>query len=200
MTLKRRVIALSLLLVIPNLALAHSPIKGLNYFYNGLLHPLLVPAHLLLIVGLGLLFGQQGMRKIQLPLLVYVIAVAIGLAGTGFLQTGQAEPLVMAAAAAVGILVAASPRFPLYLYVLIGAAAGFSLGFDSSQETLFGRDKFVALAGTAVGIYFFSLYPISLAEFCNKKPWLKVGVRVVGSWVAASALLVLALAFTSVKP
>lgn len=40
-------------------AAAHSPIKGVGTFYSGLLHPALVPAHLLALIAVGLLIGQN---------------------------------------------------------------------------------------------------------------------------------------------
>jgi len=33
-----------------------------------------------------------------------------------------------------------------------------------------------------------------LAEYLQKKSWGKIGIRILGSWIAASAILVLALA------
>jgi F0F1-type ATP synthase assembly protein I len=36
---------------------------------------------------------------------------------------------------------------------------------------------------------------MGFADYFNKKPWQLIGLRVLGSWLAASALMVLALLF-----
>ena len=43
-------------------ASAHGTIPGINQFYNGVMHPFLAPAHLLSLLALALLAGQQGLR------------------------------------------------------------------------------------------------------------------------------------------
>ena len=65
-------------IIVPNLAFAHSPIEGIDSFYNGLLHPVFVPAHILLILGLGLLFGQKGTQETRFALVGYFAATAVG--------------------------------------------------------------------------------------------------------------------------
>ena len=40
-------------------AMAHPPPLGIGGFAGGLLHPLFVPAHLLAVLALGMLIGQQ---------------------------------------------------------------------------------------------------------------------------------------------
>ena len=51
----------------------------------------------------------------------------------------------------------------------------------------------------AWGIYLLLLYPIALADYFNKKAWQKIGIRIIGPWVAASSLLVLTLSLSSVS-
>jgi len=182
-----------LLLAFSDTALAHTPIAGIGNFYNGLLHPVLVPAHLLLLIAVGLFFGQQGLKKVESALGVFVAATLCGLIVAGFSIGPEVELLILILAAAIGLLVAAKPRLGLFWSLLVGALAGFSLGIDSAQETLTGKEKLVSLFGSGVAIYLLLLYPMSLAAYFSNKGWQKVGVRIVGSWIAASAFLVLAL-------
>ena len=93
-------------------------------------------------------------------------------------------------------MIAIKPEINRLVTAILGALAGFSLGIDSAQETLSGQEKLVSLFGSGVAIYFLALYPMALADYFNKKAWQKIGVRILGSWVAASSLLVLALAFS----
>lgn len=186
-------------LFIPEAALAHSPFQGIGSFYNGLLHPVLVPAHLLLLIALGLFLGQQGTKRIELILGTFAAATAVGLV-MAWLSIGTKlglEALILALSAAVGLLVAISLQMAAYWRMLIVLLAGFLLGIDSTQETFVGKDKFLSLFGSGIAIYFLALYPLALADFLNKKAWQKIGIRVIGSWVAASSLMVLALSLAT---
>ena len=189
-----RYLLFPLLLLSPGIAFAHTPIKGINNFYNGVLHPLVVPSHLLLLLAFGLFLGQQGMKQKQQAIMVFMAATLFGLAGAWFSPGLPLELILLSSSALMGILIALSPNLALLWCSVIAAICGFLLGIDSTQETLSGEAKFVALFGSGAGIYFFSLYPMVFADYFNKVHWKRVLVRVVGSWLAASSLLVLALA------
>ena len=200
MTRRLRVSLFFSLVVAPNLAFAHAPIPGINNFYNGLLHPVLVPSHALLWFSAGLLFGQQQAKQFRAAFLSLLPAIVSGLVVSGFSPGSQFEFFILVMAAIIGLLVAASPRIPTYWCVIIAVVTGFSIGFDSAQESLSGTAKFVALLGSGIGIFFLTLYAFGLSSFCNsKKDWLRILIRVFGSWIAASALLVLALSISSTE-
>ena len=184
------------LLSIPRLGLAHSPIEGIDNFYSGLLHPVFVPAHVLLLIALGLLVGQKGVKDNQSAVLVYFLAVAVGLVAAWFSVGSEIEILILGAAAFIGIVIAVSPVVNRYWCALIVAAAGLLLGMDSAQDALSGKEKLVSLLGSGLGLYVLILYPMGLADTFNKKHWQIIGIRVVGSWIAASSLLVLALSYS----
>ena len=63
---RRAAILLITILITPGTALAHGSIEGIGDFYSGILHPALVPAHLLVLLSLGLLLGQQGLSHSQI--------------------------------------------------------------------------------------------------------------------------------------
>lgn len=198
MSTKRFILA-CLVLVVSETAWAHSPIQGIGNFYNGLLHPILVPAHLLLLIAVGLLLGQQGPKRVELALGGFATAIVVGLVMAWFSIGIGLETLVLALSAAVGLLVAISPQMALPWCVVIALLAGLFLGIDSAQEELSGKDKLVTLFGSGVAIYFLTLYPLALAEYFNKKAWQKIGTRIMGSWIAASSLLVLALSISTIN-
>ncbi|MCG6937798.1 MAG: HupE/UreJ family protein [Gammaproteobacteria bacterium] len=187
------------LLAVPGSAFAHTAIKGANNFFNGFLHPVVVPAHLLLLIAVGLFFGQQKLKEIHMPLMVFLLSTMSGLVATTVSRAYQVEDIILAGAAIVGLLIAIAHPIKLFWISTVGAVAGFLLGFDSMQDTLFGVQKYVGLFGSAVGIYCFSLYPMLIADYFKKKPWQKIGIRVIGSWIAASALLVLALSMSAAR-
>ncbi len=62
---------------------AHTPVEGIEDFYNGLLHPVLVPVHLLRLTAVRLLIGQQGIAKKHAAFSVFLVTTAIGLVGPG---------------------------------------------------------------------------------------------------------------------
>lgn len=189
-----------ILLLVPDLASAHTPIKGINNFFNGALHTVLEPSHLLLFIAVGLFFGQQRLTELEWVLKLTLAAVISGLVAAWYIADGAfVGYIILACAAIIGLLIAASPRIPVFLYAIIGVIAGFTLGLDSAMDSLTGKEKFLGLFGTAVGIYFFSIYPIVISDYCSRKTWQKIGVRVVGSWIAASAFLVLALSVSSTR-
>jgi hydrogenase/urease accessory protein HupE len=197
MTHKLRLFLCFMLMLAPGSAFAHTPIKGINNFYNGVLHPLLVPSHLLLLMAIGLFLGQRGMKEIQQAIMAFMAATLLGLVGAWFSPGAPLEIIMLSSSAIMGLLIALSPNLSVLWCSVIAAICGLLLGVDSTQETLTGEAKFVALFGSGVGIYFFSLYPMALADFFKKVHWKRIIIRVMGSWLAASSFLVLALALRS---
>ncbi|MGD8913138.1 MAG: HupE/UreJ family protein [Candidatus Thiodiazotropha sp.] len=181
----------------PGTAFAHRPITGLSYFIDGIIHPLFVPPHLLLLIALGLLYGQQGFKKCLSGIKVFTITAAVGLAGSWFLTGVEIETLIIGDTIIVGLLVAARPILDRYWFMGMGAVSGMLLGLDSSQAALTGVDRVLALSGTLVGVFLLLLHSVAFADYFNSRHWQRVGIRIIGSWVSASALLVLALSFST---
>lgn len=188
-------LALVALWAMPSVAQAHSAIKGIGTFYNGILHPLFVPAHVLVILALGLFMAQQGTKTSQRTLAVAVVSALSGLVITFFVPTEILQPYILALAALLGVLAAISKGWPLWLGVLLAVIVGGIVGLDSAQTEQLGREKLTSMLGTGVGISLLMLYFTALAHMLSKKEWQKIGIRVLGSWIAASSLMVLALSF-----
>jgi urease accessory protein len=231
-----------LLVAWPALAWAHSPVPGMGKFYSGMLHPVLAPAALIALVALGLLIGQRGLANARMPVLAFLVAVALGgVAGsqlglqlgsetgsqtgmqtgsqtgpqTGMqtgMQTGsqtdretglQAPGLkVDTGLLALGLLVAACvltawqppPAALLSLAGGVGALAGLGL-----SDMAVGEGRWVVLSGTWLGAAFLALGVAAVAELALQS-WQQIGLRVVASWLAASALLVLGLQWAGPLP
>jgi len=198
MTYTSRALWLWVSLATPGAVSAHSPIKGIDNFYSGLLHPLFVPAHLLLLIALGLFIGQKGPEQNQVAIATLLGATLVGLTVAWFGVGSELEPALLGLAALVGLLTASNLAVGPHWCTFIAALAGLLLGTDSIQESLNGKERLVSLFGSGIGIYVLFLYPMALADHARKKHWQKIGVRVIGSWVAASSILVLALSLSSV--
>ncbi|MEJ2212805.1 MAG: HupE/UreJ family protein [Gammaproteobacteria bacterium] len=196
MKFRYRAFFLTLILLIPEIVFAHGPIKGIGNFYNGVLHPVFVPSQLLLLSVLGLLIGQKGIDKNLLSLATFAFGTFFGLTLAWFSFAVEMEAFLLGGALTLGLLVALDFKFNPTWLSLIAFFTGLAIGMDSTQETLAGREKVATLFGTGVGLYLLQLYPMGLADYFNNKPWQRIGIRIIGSWIAAIAFLVLALAIS----
>lgn len=190
----RVAVAAAAVFFLPSLVHAHSPIEGIGRFYGGMLHPLLVPSHLLLLIGLGLWIGQQGLRHIEVGLLAFAAGLLPGLACAGL---GYASPLpvplLLAPAAMMGLWVAAGWKLPREVIGVVALAAGLLIGLDSLPDAGSPRELALTLLGTGLGAGFLLVHEVALTEFLQR-PWQRIGVRILGSWVGAISIMVLALA------
>jgi urease accessory protein len=171
----------------------------MSAFVGGLLHPLAVPAHAMALLALGLLIGQQRFtRSLALPPMAFAAGLAAGLAAIAFAvgQTSAANVL-LATAALSGLLVALARPLPVFVCVPLAAVVGVALGADSPPDVISISAATVMLIGTGVG----ACIALAIIVFCVRyvayAPQIgpRTGVRILGSWVAASAMLVLALRF-----
>jgi len=181
----------------PDVAWAHPPFGGADGFFGGFLHPLFVLAHVLAIVGAGLLIAQKAQRGSRAARWTGLIAFVAGLVAgfvaiaSAYVPTLAGEAL-LALAAITGTWVALARPFLRFTPILLGALTGFAVALDSPPEVLSMREAIVIQLGTFVGA---ALLFIALVEAMSrlKADWQRVGVRILGSWIAASAILVLAL-------
>jgi hydrogenase/urease accessory protein HupE len=186
-------VAVVLLWLMAPVALAHSPIKGLDSFYAGVLHPVFVPAHVMSVLVLGILIGQQGVKPLQLAVMAFLLSVGGGLIVTGLYPEVQVGSPLLAVAALVAVLVAWCRPMPQPVYAVVAVVLGMLLGMDSVQSELTGRARWAALLGSGIAIYLLTLYAMVFAEYFSRHAWQRIGLRVIGSWIAAAALLVLSL-------
>ncbi|BCH21195.1 HupE/UreJ family protein [Mesorhizobium sp. L-8-3] len=171
-------------------ATAHSPVKGIGASYNGLLHPLLVPAHLLALVAIGLLVGQHAPRQSRAALPAFVAATAAALTLTCALPTlPRWPPLAVALAAGLAV---ASGRLPGPASWLLAVAAAAAVALDSQPDAIPADQAWLALIGTGLGAALIIVYLGGLAAWLDR-PWHRIAIRALGSWIAASAMLVLTL-------
>ena len=187
-----RVMAVVLLSVGADTAVAHSPIEGIDGFYGGLLHPILVPAHALGILALGLFIGQQDSRHRRGAAAMFALALVLGL-GAIVLAVGQtpAGEILLAAAAALGALVAIARPLPRPVGWLAAAVTGAAIGLDSPPQVISMALATVTLIGTGLGACIALAIVVGVAA-CLRRHWQLLGVRILGSWIAASAVLALA--------
>jgi urease accessory protein len=173
-------------------ALAHPPPLGVRGFWGGVLHPVFVTDHVVGILALGLLIGGQE-RWGLLPPTVYVVALAAGLvAMTTGIVPRFANEAVLGTAVVGGLLVALARPLPQALGAVLAVALGLAIALDSPPEVLSVSEANLMLIGTGIGAAAF-LIVVALATRQAQARWAKIGLRILGSWIAAAAILALAL-------
>jgi urease accessory protein len=184
-----RPILILVALTAADVAVAHAPMgEGVS---GGLLHPYLVPAHAMSLVALGLFIGRQ--QDHGIPLLAFAAALIAGLVALTFaIGEMPAAELLLGNTTLVGVLLAAAWTPPKPLVWIIAAVTGATIALDSPPETISVQEADLMLLGTGLGALSALGAVVGGAGYLTR-PWQRLGVRIVGSWIAASAILVLAL-------
>jgi len=150
------------------------------------------PTHLLAVVALGLLAGQQ----VRLPL-IPIAGLAAGLAAGSLIvasavrENPAALALLVFAVVAAGLTVMARP-LPSWPAAGLALAIGAALALNAPPQEFTIHAAIVSQLGFALAASLaFALATLAAAQ--AKVPWQRIGVRIIASWIAASAILVLAL-------
>lgn len=179
-------------LFLPAPASAHE-VFGITGFPASILHPLIIIDHALAILALALLAGQQARPAMAVKLAVLLGAMLCGFAMLLYLPSHPLAPLLpLAAAGLCGLLVALGLPLPGWGCALAIAFAGFAIGLNTIPEAgillafLYAIGGAMICAGTL-------LLVIGIPLRWLERDWQRIGLRIAGSWIAASATLVLAL-------
>ena len=169
---------------------------GTNFFMQGLSHPMMVPAQLIVTFSLGLLIGQQGWRHLRLVLPLFAIALAGALIMTRYQSASwNSEMILLPLAAIAGLLVIFRLQLPIVITLAIAIAAAIVIGMDSAVPMIPGlqvRKIYANLAGSGVSVFGILLL-ISLIAWALRNVIQGIVLRVLGAWATAGAVLVLAL-------
>jgi urease accessory protein len=162
----------------------------LQAFTEGLLDPVSVPAHVLALVALGLFISRQPDRGVAF--MVFAAALIGGLVAIAFaVGATPARSVLLANTTIVGVLVATGWAPPKPIGWLLAAIAGAAVALDSPPQAITIAEANATLAGTALGACTVMCVVIAVASYATRR-WHELGVRILGSWIAASAILVLA--------
>jgi len=180
------------LLMLTTPAWAHAPIMGIRGVLGGLLHALLIPEHGASLVALGLVLGRQQQLARRSGLLIFAAALVCGLVAAGLAVEAKLAPDVLLVATGIlGLLIAAGWGPPVLGWPL-AAIAGLAFALDSTPETTSTDETIRMLIGSGLGAI------VALALVAEGAGVLRgngqpIVARVLGSWIAATAILVLAL-------
>lgn len=196
--MKRRIGLLVLAAACGN-AWAHGSIQGIDHFSGGILHPLVEPTHLLALVALGLLLGQRGIAKVEKALFGFAAGIVVGLLCAGAGRVVDTDVPLLAIATVCGLLVALALALPEIVLAGLAMLLGAGIGVASNPESFAGTAMMAALAGAGLGAVLW-LVIVAAVVGLLKRPWLRLLVRVVGSWAGAASILVLALWLSGKQP
>lgn len=189
----------AILALAPSAVSAHPVFGGAGGFYGGLLHPVLVPAHVMAIVASASLIAQQDPRWTWPTHWLSPAGFATGLV-VGMIAIADAYvpafsyEAVLALALASGALLAVAIQLPSILAGALALAIGFAIALDSPPDAMTLREAIVVQLGTFCGATILFAAAIEIAARLRRN-WQQIGLRIIGSWIAASAVLVLALQF-----
>ena len=186
----RWVIALVGLIALPGTAEAHLNTTGLGPVYDGLVHFVVSPEDFVPVLALALFAGLRGKQHGRRVMFLVPVAWLIGgLLGLNF--KANANSLLPAAFFLVlGILVAVdarlSPGTTTLLAILLGLFQGLLNGTSIGQPF----NGVFALLGMVSAVFILIALTSALVSSLQR-PWTRIGVRVVGSWIAACGLLLI---------
>jgi urease accessory protein len=196
MTFTRRpaeiVLPVLALLLWPAIASAH-PMKGVGDFYAGMLHPMSGIQWVLPMLALSLLAGQQNRDSAIAVLGVFPVMLVTGAIIGLFIplppQVGLIDTALMIV---LGILVAWGGRLHVWLSLSLSALLGLTVGAANGAEVITGVSAYRFIPGLALVGLLLVAYGIGLVRRL-KAPWMQIGVRVVGSWIAAAGILAMSI-------
>jgi urease accessory protein len=184
------------LIFLPIAAQAHSSIDASSDVINGLLHPLTTPTHLLIIVALGLMAGRQTKRELKAPFLIFapLSALAFALTTAGWVSAVY-PAILIATALCPAVLLALEKHPPVAITCALFAVAAVALGLDSAVEGGTPKKTIKILFGNWICL---NVLIFDLAIYVSmgaQARWLRIALRVAGSWIIAIGLMVLAFTF-----
>jgi urease accessory protein len=175
----------------PAPAEAHLNTTGMGPLYDGLMHFLLSPEDLVPVLALALLSGLRGAAHGRQALFTLPAAWLLGgLLGLTVAATNGSAALSAFWFLLVGGLVAADAKLPVRLTTALAALLGLSHGYLNG--TGLGESGSAVLVVLGLVLAVFVLVALASAFVVRlRADWARIAVRVAGSWIAASGLLML---------
>jgi urease accessory protein len=184
--------AVALTLSVAPSAQAHLMNTGLGPFYDGLTHLFVTPEDLLPVIALALLAGLRGPHFGRAVLFALPVAWLAGSVASLLFAPHITLPVPETIVTiALGALLAADRPLPLgfvaSLAILLGLLHGILNGSELPKTP--SSSQFIA-AGVAVAL-FVAVSLLAGQAASVRVRWMRVAVRVAGSWIVAIGLLML---------
>ena len=159
-------------------------------FLGGLVQ-FFIPTHLLAVVALGLLVGQGA--RIPIAVGAFALGLAAGsLVVASAVREMPASTALLILAAVIATLVVIGLKGPSLTSAAPALAMGLALPINAPPHEITIAAAVASQAGfSAAALMTFGVTTAIAAH--ATRGWQRIGIRIVGSWIAASAILVLAL-------
>ena len=184
-------VAVLAVMACPALAEAHLNSSGMGPVYDGVVHFVTSPEDMAPVLALALLAGLRGADHGRRALFVLPVAWLLG----GLLGTTASATSGGVLSSAIGVLflgglLATDAKLSLGVTTVLAGLLGLSRGYlNGSGMGHFGV-AVPALLGLASVVFVLVALAAAVAASLRAQ-WARIAVRVAGSWIAASGLLML---------
>ena len=189
-----RNVLVAAVVALPGSAWAHLVNTGMGPVYDGIGHLLLTPEDLVPVLALSLYCGLRGPRAGRWAMFLLPVAWCLG----GFvglqLDLNSTLPVPALSFLLLGGLVAADARLPMHFIAPLTTVVGLVHGLLNGMILRSGPGGAAILGimgALFVVVALFSAFVASL-----ERRWTRIAVRVMGSWVAACGILMMAWYFS----
>jgi urease accessory protein len=188
------------LLLVCEPAHAHATAVGVGDLLAGLLHVVTGLEHVLPILALGLLAGRVRVAALggwsAAFIVAFLLFAVLGAAGWPVAPLPDPGVALPASSAVLGLWLALSPRPGRVAWVAVAIVVGALHGLGNGLARGDGMSLPAFVAGAALGAQAIAGLAMLLADAAcaSGRQALDVGLRAVGSWIAAIGVLVVALA------
>jgi urease accessory protein len=175
----------------PSQVFAHLADGRFGDFYAGSFHLLTAIEHVIPLIALGLIAGQQGKKSSRIYVILVPLALIIGTyIGINFSGNSFSIYVNSFSFLLIGGLIAWNKILPTWLLILIAIVFCMTHGYSNGTAFELTLSKFNYTMGVAVaGLVVTSIF--SGIVLSLKKDWHNIAVRVAGSWIAAIGLITL---------
>jgi len=169
---------------------AHLNSTGLGPIYDGAAHLLMSPEDLVPVCAIALLAGLRGSRHSRVVLAALPVSWLLG--GVAGVTFGHASSNSVAPASLLilGALVAMDISVSLRIQAALAVTLGFVHGYVNGSGVEPSVDGAQVLLGLAA-VLFVVVGLVAAFAIQSSQPWRRIAIRVLGSWVAATGLLML---------
>lgn len=181
--------ALLAVLIVPATAPAHLVTTGMGPVYDGIGHLLLTLEDLVPVLALAMYCGLSGPQAGRYLVLVLPFCWFIGGFAGLSAELTVTFPVQALSFLLLGLMISADLRLPATVFAATAALIGLIHGFINGIALQSGP-AILGLLGIMAAL-FVLVSLMTAAVLSLRIPWTRIVVRVLGSWVAASGMLMI---------
>lgn len=187
--------------VIPQHALAHSSLPGIEGFYTGFLHPFTSFDQLLALLGLGVMLGGGRKEWFARSWLAFAAFAGVGafFGSLGYLLE-QASLWLLSIGFVSAAVTAIYPSGIFALSVLLSSLCGLFIGVSSAPAPGPLRDMAFTVVGSLIGANIALLFVSGGVNWLREHfvgEWSLVALRILAAWIATISISMMALALAT---